>query len=135
MVREDGEIDRIDRVLEADAVATVVTGLLFLAALVVTPVIGIVPAFATAPALIIVGVFMFRNVSKIDFGRLETGLPAFFTLIFMPLTYSISTGLAFGFIASVLTATAAGFVPTPTVSVELSAPSITDTLALPLFAT
>ena len=139
LVREDGEIDRIDRVLEADAVATVVgsvlgtsttttyiesaagivegartglasvvTGLLFLAALVITPVIGIVPAFATAPALIIVGVFMFRNVSKIDFGHLETGLPAFFMIILMPLTYSISTGLAFGFIASVLAATAAG---------------------------
>ena len=66
--------------------ANVVTGLLFLAALVVTPIIAVVPAFATAPALVVVGVFMFRNVARIDF----------------------RTGLAFGFIASVLFATGAG---------------------------
>lgn len=138
-VREDGTIDRIDRVLEADAVATIagallgtsttttyiesgagiaeggrtglanlMTGALFLLALVFTPIIGIVPAFATAPALIIVGVYMFKNVSQIDFGRFETGIPAFLTIALMPLTYSISMGLAFGFVTLIAAMTASG---------------------------
>ena len=138
-VKEDGSIDRIDRVLEADAVATiagsllgtsttttyiesgagiaeggrtgltnVTTGLWFLLALVFTPIIGIVPAFATAPALIIVGVYMFKNVAHIDFSRFETGLPAFLTIILMPLTYSISMGLAFGFVSFIVVTLAAG---------------------------
>ena len=138
-VKEDGSIDRIDRVLEADAVATIVgsllgtsttttyiesgagiaeggrtgltnvtTGLWFLLALVFTPIIGIVPAFATAPALIIVGVYMFKNVAHIDFSRFETGLPAFLTIILMPLTYSISMGLAFGFVSFIVVTLAAG---------------------------
>ena len=139
MVRDDGTIEGIDRVLEADAVATVVgaalgtstttsyiesgagiaeggrtglcnlvTGVLFLAALFFTPVIGVVPAFATAPALIIVGVYMFRNVAEIDFRDMAIGVPAFLTIILMPLTNSISTGLAFGFIATVAAAIGAG---------------------------
>ena len=61
-----------------------------------------VPAFATAPALIIVGVYMFQNVASIDFEPFETGVPAFLTIILMPLTYSISMGLAFGFIAYIV---------------------------------
>lgn len=139
MVDEQGRIRRIDRVLEADALATVVgatlgtsttttyvesasgivegartglanvvTGLLFLVALFVTPLIAVVPAFATAPALIVIGVFMFRNVAQVDFRRLDTAVPAFLTIVLMPLTHSISTGLAFGFVACVLTAVAAG---------------------------
>ena len=82
--------------------ANVVTGVLFLAALFFTPLIGIVPAFATAPALIVVGVFMFRNVAHIDFRVSRRGVPAFLTIILMPLTYSISMGLAFGFIAYIV---------------------------------
>jgi AGZA family xanthine/uracil permease-like MFS transporter len=88
--------------------ANVVTAGLFLAALLFTPVIGMVPGFATAPALIVVGVFMFRNAARIDFGSFRSGAPAFLTMVMMPLTSSISMGLAFGFVAHVLTASAAG---------------------------
>ena len=88
--------------------ANVVTAGLFLAALLFTPLIGMVPAFATAPALIVVGVFMFRNVALIDFHSFELGAPAFLTIILMPLTSSISMGLAFGFVAHVVASVAAG---------------------------
>jgi len=79
-----------------------VTALLFLLAIFFTPLVGAVPAFATAPALIIVGIFMLRGIGQIDFYNFEEGLPAFLTLILMPLTFSIATGLAFGFISYVL---------------------------------
>lgn len=88
--------------------ASVVTALLFLAALVFTPVIGAVPGFATAPALIIVGVYMFRNITEIDFTDFGTAVPAFLTIVMMPLTYSISTGLQFGFLSYILIAVASG---------------------------
>jgi AGZA family xanthine/uracil permease-like MFS transporter len=88
--------------------ANVVTAGLFLAALLFTPVIGMVPGFATAPALIVVGVFMFRNVARIDFRSFAHGAPAFLTIILMPLTSSISMGLAFGFVAHIIASTAAG---------------------------
>jgi len=64
--------------------------------------VGAVPPFATAPALIIVGIFMLRTVSQIDFYNFEEALPSFLTLILMPLTFSIATGLAFGFSSYVL---------------------------------
>lgn len=82
--------------------AGVVTALLFLLSLFFTPLIAAVPPFATAPALILVGIFMMRGVGQIDFYNFEEGAPAFLTLTLMPLTYSIATGLAFGFIAYVL---------------------------------
>ena len=66
------------------------------------PIIGIVPGYATAPALIIVGVYMFKNLLNIDFNKMETAIPAFLTIIMMPLTYSISIGISFGFISYVL---------------------------------
>ncbi len=88
--------------------ANVVTAGLFLAALLFTPVIGMVPGFATAPALIVVGVFMFRNVSRIDFAGFRSGAPAFLTIVLMPLTSSISMGLAFGFVAHIVATVAAG---------------------------
>ena len=81
---------------------SVVTAFLFLLAAFFTPLIGAVPAFATAPALIIVGIFMLRGVKQIDFYNFEEALPAFLTLILMPLTFSIATGLAFGFSSYVL---------------------------------
>ncbi len=139
LVNDDGSIDRLDKVLEADAVATIAgalmgtsttttyvesgsgiaagartglaniaTGVLFLLALFITPIIGIVPAFATAPALIIVGVYMFKNVANIEFSSFEKGVPAFLTIILMPLTYSISMGLAFGFISYIVATATAG---------------------------
>ncbi|MGB0838469.1 MAG: NCS2 family permease, partial [Flavobacteriaceae bacterium] len=61
-----------------------------------------VPAFATGPALIMVGVYMFKNVKQLDFNDLTEYAPAFITILFMPLTYSISDGLSFGFISYAL---------------------------------
>jgi len=80
----------------------VTTGILFLAAAFFTPVIGSVQAYATAPALIIVGIFMMRGIGQINFYDFEEGVPAFLTLILMPLTYSIAQGLVFGFISFAL---------------------------------
>lgn len=80
----------------------VVTALLFLAALFFTPLIAAVPPFATSPALIIIGIFMMRGIGQIDFYDFEEAAPAFLTFLLMPLTFSIATGLAFGFISYVL---------------------------------
>jgi AGZA family xanthine/uracil permease-like MFS transporter len=88
--------------------ASLVTGILFLIAMLFTPVIGIVPGFATAPALIVVGVYMFKNVKEIDFTDFEVAIPSFITIATMPLTYSISTGLSFGFVSYILITLAAG---------------------------
>lgn len=74
-------------------------GVLFLAALFFTPLIGLVPAFATAPALILVGALLMSEVGKIDFSDFTNALPAFLTIIMMPLTSSIANGFAFGFIS------------------------------------
>jgi len=78
---------------------SVMVGLLFLASILLAPLAGMVPAAATAPALIIVGFLMVLSVARIDFGNLETGIPAFLTLLFVPLTYSIAHGIGFGFIS------------------------------------
>ena len=72
--------------------------LFFVIALFFSPLISIVPAFATAPALIIVGLLMFKHIGRIDLGNFEEGVPAFFTIFLMPITYSITTGISFGFI-------------------------------------
>lgn len=88
--------------MEGTGLTSVVTATLFLLAAFFTPLVGAVPAFATAPALIIVGIFMMRGVSQIDFDNFEEALPSFLTLILMPLTFSIATGLAFGFSSYVL---------------------------------
>ncbi|MCD6526280.1 MAG: NCS2 family permease [Desulfuromonas sp.] len=82
--------------------SSVVTAVLFLLALFFSPVIAVVPAFATAPALLIVGLFMMRSLPLIDFKNLEVGAPAFLTIIIMPLGYSIATGLSFGLISHVV---------------------------------
>ena len=73
----------------------VAAGVLFLAALLFTPLIGLVPAFATAPALIL----LMSEVGKIDFSDFTNALPVFLTIIMMPLTSSIANGFAFGFIS------------------------------------
>ena len=77
----------------------VAAGVLFLAALLFTPLIGLVPAFATAPALILVGALLMSEVGKIDFCDFTNALPVFLTIIMMPLTSSIANGFAFGFIS------------------------------------
>lgn len=88
-------------------VTSIVTGLMFLLALLFVPVVGVVPAYATAPALIMVGLFMMKEVSKIDFSRLDEAFPAFIIMVMIALSYSISTGLAFGFVSFVVIKTVA----------------------------
>ena len=79
-----------------------VTGLLFLCALIFSPIFIAIPSFATAPTLIIVGLFMIENVVNIDFSDYTEGLPAFITIIMMPFAYSIADGLIFGFLSYVI---------------------------------
>lgn len=82
--------------------ASVVTGLLFALACLFAPIAGIVPSAATAPALIIVGIFMMKNVKYIDWNDMEIAIPAFLTIAMMPFSYSISDGIGFGLISYVL---------------------------------
>lgn len=83
-------------------VTSITTGILFLGALVVAPLIGAIPAAATAPALVIVGSLMAAHAAEIDWDDAGTGIPAFLTLMLIPLTFSIANGLAFGFTSYVL---------------------------------
>ena len=83
-------------------VTAMVTGLLFVAALFVAPMVGAIPAAATAPALIIVGSLMISVVAEIPWNDPEIAIPAFLTMMTIPLTFSIANGLAFGFIAFTL---------------------------------
>lgn len=77
---------------------SVTTALMFLASIVFAPVVSIVPGAATAPALIFVGTLMLSNIRDVDFSDMVEALPAFCTIIFMPFTYSIANGIAFGLI-------------------------------------
>jgi len=81
---------------------SLVTGILFILALFFSPIFIAIPSFATAPALIVVGLFMMESITKINFSEFTEGFPAFLTIIMMPLCYSISDGLVFGFISYVL---------------------------------
>jgi adenine/guanine/hypoxanthine permease len=81
---------------------SVVVGALFLLAIFAAPIAGIVPAAATAPALVIVGFLMAEQITKINFPDLDVGIPAFITLAAIPFTYSITHGIGFGFIAFVV---------------------------------
>lgn len=82
--------------------ASVVTGLLFLVSIFLAPIFTTIPGFATAPALIFVGFLMVSAVTEIDFNDYTEAIPAYICLIAMPLTYSISEGIAFGTISYVL---------------------------------
>jgi len=124
----DRQIPRLNRILFADATATIagsmagtstvvsyiessagvaaggrsgvtaiVTGLLFLVALFVAPLVGVIPSAATAPALILVGSMMMTNVAEIAWTDPMIAVPAFLTMLMIPLTFSIANGLAFGF--------------------------------------
>ncbi|NDL68381.1 NCS2 family permease [Anaerotalea alkaliphila] len=75
------------------------TAALFLLALPFAPLFMAVPAFATAPALIVVGFYMMESVLKVDLDNFAKGIPAFLTILVMPITYSISEGIAFGVIS------------------------------------
>lgn len=76
----------------------VVVGILFLLAIFLAPIAGIIPGAATAPALIIVGVLMMSSLKNINFDDIEEALPAFVTMVLMPYSYSIANGIAAGFI-------------------------------------
>lgn len=89
-------------------VTAIVTGLLFVGALFVAPVVGAIPAAATAPALIVVGSLMMTVVGEIEWQDPETAIPAFLTIMTIPLTFSIANGLAFGFTAYTLMKIARG---------------------------
>jgi AGZA family xanthine/uracil permease-like MFS transporter len=130
LIAADHSIPRLNRILLADATATVfgslagtstvtsyvestagvaaggrsgvtaiVTGILFLGAVVAAPFVSIVPAAATAPALILVGSLMLATITEIRWNEPLVAVPAFLTLILIPLTYSIANGLGFGIIS------------------------------------
>ncbi|MBA4395153.1 MAG: guanine permease [Desulfobacca sp.] len=83
-------------------ISAVVTGLLFFGGLLFVPLIGIVPPYATAPALIMVGLFMTKEIVNINFEDTVEAFPAFIIIIMIALTYSISSGLALGFLSYTL---------------------------------
>jgi AGZA family xanthine/uracil permease-like MFS transporter len=130
LLASDHSIPRLNRILLADATATVfgsltgtstvtsyvestagvaaggrsgvtaiVTGLLFLAAVGAAPFVGVVPQAATAPALILVGSMMLATITEVRWQEPLVAVPAFLTLVLIPLTYSIANGLGFGIIA------------------------------------
>jgi adenine/guanine/hypoxanthine permease len=130
LISADHSIPRLNKILFADATATVfgsltgtstvtsyvestagvmaggrsgitaiVTGILFLGAIVAAPFVGVVPAAATAPALILVGSLMLATITEIRWTDPLVAVPSFLTLILIPLTYSIANGLGFGIIA------------------------------------
>ena len=132
-------IPRVDRILFADAAATmggsllgtstvvsyiesaagvaaggrsgitaIVAGLLFVVALFLVPVAGVIPAGATAPALILVGCLMMKHAAEIAWGDLEVAIPSFLTIALIPLTFSIANGLSFGFLSYVALKTLRG---------------------------
>lgn len=76
----------------------VVVAICFFLSLFISPLVGIVPGAATAPALIIVGILMIGSITDINFSDFEEAAPAFFALVMMPFTYSIANGIAVGFI-------------------------------------
>ncbi|MDR0518562.1 MAG: NCS2 family permease [Clostridiales Family XIII bacterium] len=81
---------------------SVTTGVLLLLSIFLAPVLGFVPSGATAPILIIVGVMMASSLKDIDWPDWRTSVPCFFTVVFMPFAYSISDGIAMGFIFYVI---------------------------------
>ena len=82
--------------------ASVVTAVLFFLSLFLTPLFAIIPAAATAPALIFVGFLMMKSVTEIDFKDPTEGVPAFITIMVMPFSYSIAKGIAWGVISYVI---------------------------------
>lgn len=77
------------------------TSILFFIALFLSPIFVMIPSAATAPVLIIVGLLMVSAIKAVDFDDITEGLPAFLTIVLMPLTYSIAEGIVFGIISYV----------------------------------
>jgi adenine/guanine/hypoxanthine permease len=86
----------------------VVTAFCFLPCLFLAPVAAAIPVYATSAVLILVGVSMFQTITRVEFDRLEIALPAFATLILIPLTFSITQGILWGFILHAVLHTVAG---------------------------
>lgn len=80
----------------------VVTGVLFLCALIFTPLFSLIPMAATSAVLVVVGLFMVAEIGEINFTDYKDSLPAFITIVFIPFSYSISEGIVFGFLSYVL---------------------------------
>ena len=87
---------------------SVVTALCFLPCFFLAPLAGMVPAYATAPVLILVGALMFKSVTQISVTKIEDAVPAFLTIVLIPLTFSITQGILWGFISYVLRYTMTG---------------------------
>lgn len=77
----------------------VTAGLLFLPFMFFSPLLSVIPAIATAPALILVGVFMMKPVTRIHWSQLDDAIPAFLAMVLIPLTYSITQGIIWGFLS------------------------------------
>lgn len=77
----------------------ITAGLLFLPFMFFSPLLSIVPAIATAPVLVIVGVFMFKPISTIEWTKIENAFPAFLTILIIPFTYSITQGIIWGLLS------------------------------------
>jgi adenine/guanine/hypoxanthine permease len=88
--------------------ASVVTALCFVPCFFIGPLAAAVPSYATAPVLVLVGVAMFQTAADIDFGSIEDALPAFVTLVLIPLTVSITQGILWGFVLHALVYTVVG---------------------------
>ncbi len=80
-------------------VTAITTGLLFFASIAIAPILGAIPSFATAPALILVGALMVASLATIEWEDPRIAIPSFLTILTVPLTYSIATGLSFGIIS------------------------------------
>jgi adenine/guanine/hypoxanthine permease len=80
---------------------SIFTALCFLPCFFLAPIAGMVPAYATAPVLILVGALMFRSVAHLELTKLEDAIPSFLTIVLIPLTFSITQGILWGFIAHV----------------------------------
>jgi len=89
-------------------IASLVTGVLFLVAMLFSPLVTIVPYEAATPALVVVGFLMMTQVRHIDFMDYEIGIPAFLTIVLMPFTYSITNGIGAGFVTWVVIKVAMG---------------------------
>lgn len=80
-------------------ITAITAGLLFLPFMFLSPLLGIIPAIATAPALIVVGVLMIKPITKIKWDKLDDAIPAFLAMVLIPFTYSITQGIIWGFLA------------------------------------
>ncbi len=87
---------------------SMVTGLCFFLSMFISPIVGFVPRCATTPVLIIVGILMCSSLKDIDWGDLEVAFPCFFTVVGMPFFYSITDGMAFGFLSYLIVKLARG---------------------------